>query len=148
MLRTPTRINVSGLCLALAMAMPAGMTNAQEEPLDCANAQTQADMNQCSYMDFEKADKELNAVYKLAIKNAQASDKEAAEMSEHYVGAVEELKKAQRGWIDYRDGHCEGMSREALGGSMQSMLISGCQARVTETRTKELRELISALSGR
>ena len=56
----------------------------------------------------------------------------------------EALKKAQRAWIDYRDGHCDGMGYEAVGGSMQPMLISGCQARLTEHRTKELRELIDA----
>lgn len=137
------------MVLATAMLIAsAGMTYAQEDPpVDCANAQTQADMNQCAYEDFEKADGELNAVYKQAMKAAAANDKEAAEMGEHYVGAVAGLKKAQRAWIDYRDGNCEGMSREALGGSMQPMLISGCQARMTEARTKELRELISALTG-
>jgi uncharacterized protein YecT (DUF1311 family) len=137
----PALAAVSFLCLF-------STTQAQEDPpLDCANAMSQADMNQCSYMDLEKADKELNAVYKQAVKTAQAADKEAAEMGDQYVGAVEELKKAQRGWIDYRDGHCDSMSREALGGSMQSMLISGCQARMTEARTGELRELIAALAG-
>jgi uncharacterized protein YecT (DUF1311 family) len=125
-----------------------GLALAQEDPpVDCANAMSQADMNQCAYLDFEKADAELNAVYKQAMKAATDNDKQAAEMNEAYVGAVAELKKAQRAWIDYRDGNCEGMSREALGGSMQSMLTSGCQARMTEARTKELRELISALSG-
>ena len=131
----------------LALACSTAALAQEDPPVDCANAQTQADMNQCSYLDFEKADEALNAVYKRAVKSAQAADKEAAEMGEHYVGAVEELKKAQRTWIDYRDGNCEGMSREALGGSMQSMLISGCQARMTEARTKELEELIQALGG-
>lgn len=120
-----------------------GPTLAQEEPpLDCANAMSQADMNQCAYMDFEKADKELNAVYQQALKSAAQADKEAAEMNAAYVGAVKALKKAQRAWIDYRDGHCDGVGYEAVGGSMQPMLISGCQARLTEHRTKELRELI------
>jgi len=137
---------MKAIAMAALLAMPVSTASAQEDPpLDCADAQTQADMNQCSYLDFEKADKVLNAVYKTAVKSAQAADKEAAEMGEPYVGAVDELKKAQRAWIDYRDGHCEGMSREALGGSMQSMLISGCQARMTEARTKELQDLIAAL---
>lgn len=124
-------------------------THAQENggPLDCANAQTQADMNQCAYEDFEKADAELNTVYKDAMAAARANDKQAAEMNDNYVGAVEELKKAQRAWIDYRDGHCDGMSREALGGSMQPMLISGCQTGMTQARTKELRELTTTLAG-
>ncbi|MGV3549692.1 lysozyme inhibitor LprI family protein [Rhizobium sp.] len=136
------------LFAAAIIIASSGLAFAQEDPpVDCANAQTQADMNQCAYQDFEKADEELNAVYKQAVKAATDSDKEAAEMGDHYVGAVAELKKAQRAWIDYRDGHCDGMSREALGGSMQPMLISGCQSTMTQARTKELRELIATLAG-
>lgn len=141
-------MNALAFCFAMAMTAFAGMATAQEDPpIDCANAQTQADMNSCSALDFEKADKELNAVYKQAMKNSVEADKQAAEMGPDYVGAVAELKKAQRAWIDYRDGHCDAMSREALGGSMQPMLINGCAARMTEARTKELRELIEALGG-
>jgi uncharacterized protein YecT (DUF1311 family) len=140
-------MRLTALAAALALAS-AGVALAQEEPpLDCANAMTQADMNQCSYMDFEKADTELNAVYKDAMKSAVEADKQAAEMDPAYVGAVKALKKAQRAWIDYRDGHCDGVGYEAVGGSMQSMLISGCQARLTEHRTKELRELVDGLGN-
>ena len=134
-------MRIFALATALVLAL-SGIVLAQEDPpLDCANAMSQADMNQCSYMDFERADKELNAVYKEALRSAVEADKQAAEMNEAYVGAVKALKKAQRAWIDYRDGHCDGVGYEAVGGSMQSMLISGCQARLTEHRTKELREL-------
>lgn len=143
-------MNFRMLALGATLSL-AGFSWAQAQDaggaLDCANAQTQADMNQCAYQDFEKADAELNAVYKQAMAAARSNDKEAADMGEHYVGAVEELKKAQRAWIDYRDGHCDGMSREALGGSMQPMLISGCQATMTQARTKELRELTTTLAG-
>ena len=135
-------MRIFALAAVLAL-IPIGTVLAQEDPpLDCANAMSQADMNQCSYMDFEKADKALNAVYKEALASAAEADKQAAEMGPDYVGAVKALKKAQRAWIDYRDGHCDGMGYEAVGGSMQPMLISGCQARLTEHRTKELRELI------
>ncbi|MDB5556224.1 MAG: putative urease-associated protein [Rhizobium sp.] len=121
---------------------------AQEDPpVDCANAMTQADMNQCAYQDFEKADKELNAVYRQALKSQEEADKEAAEIGPDYVGAVKALKKAQRAWIDYRDGHCDGVGYEAVGGSMQGMLISGCQATMTTARTKELRELIQGMGN-
>jgi len=125
-----------------------GMAFTQEDPpVDCANAMAQHDLNQCAYMDFEKADKELNAVYKEALKSAAEADKEAAEMGPGYVGAVKALKKAQRAWIDYRDGHCDSVGYEAGGGSMQPMVISGCQARLTEHRTKELRELIEGIGN-
>jgi uncharacterized protein YecT (DUF1311 family) len=140
----PIRTTVLAALLAIA---PSAAQAQSDPPVDCANAQTQFDLNQCAYQDFERADEALNHIYKQAMKAATEADKEAAEMGEHYVGAVNELKKAQRAWIDYRDGNCAGMSREALGGSMQPMLISGCQMKMTEARTKELGELISALTG-
>lgn len=128
-----------------ALIVASGMTAAfaqEDTPVDCANAMTQADMNQCAYLDFEKADKELNRVYKQALAAQVEADKEAAEMNEAYVGAVKALKKAQRAWIDYRDGHCDGVGYEAVGGSMQPMLIEGCRTQLTQARTKELKELI------
>jgi uncharacterized protein YecT (DUF1311 family) len=137
------------LAFATAFLLASSATAfAQEDPpIDCANAQTQHDMNQCAYMDFEKADKELNAVYKNALKSQAEVDKQAAEMSPEYVGAVKALKKAQRAWIDYRDGHCDGIGYQAVGGSMQPMLIEGCRAGLTTNRTKELRELIEGLGN-
>lgn len=138
----------STVLAALLLLGGAAAVQAQEDaPIDCANAMTQADMNQCAYLDFEKADKELNRVYKQALVDQTRADKEAAEMNEAYVGAVKALKKAQRAWIDYRDGHCDGVGYEAVGGSMQPMLIEGCRARMTEARTKELRELIEGLGN-
>lgn len=135
------------LAISLVVAS-AGLSLAQEDPpVDCANAMAQADMNHCAYLDFEKADKELNAVYKEALQSEAEADKEAAEINPAYVGAVKALKKAQRAWIDYRDGHCEGVGYEAVGGSMQPMLIDGCKARLTETRTKELRELVQGVEN-
>jgi uncharacterized protein YecT (DUF1311 family) len=137
------------LMLALGLVL-GGLSPAlaqEDPPVDCANAITQADMNQCAYQDFEKADKELNAVYKQALKSQEEVDRQSAEINPVYVGAVKALKKAQRAWIDYRDGHCDGVGYEAVGGSMQGMLISGCQATMTTARTKELRELIQGMEN-
>lgn len=136
------------LVLVALLVTGANCAMAQEDaPIDCANAVTQADMNQCAYQDYEKADKELNAVWKEAVKSQEEVDKGAAEMGPDYVGAVKALKKAQRAWIDYRDGQCEGEGYAALGGSMQPMLVSGCLAAKTTARTKELRELIDGLEN-
>lgn len=132
---------------ALLLLSGIGIAHAQEDNVDCSNAETQADMNYCAGEDFDKADQQLNAVYKKAVASQAAVDKEAAEMSPVYVGAVKALKKAQRAWIDYRDGHCEGVGYEAVGGSMQPMLELGCKAQLTTARTKELQELIQGLGN-
>jgi uncharacterized protein YecT (DUF1311 family) len=133
-----------GSAVALLIALSVAQSSAQDAPeVDCENAMAQQDMNYCAEMDFRKSDAELNRVYKKAIKSARDADKSASEMGPDYVGAVDALKKAQRAWIDYRDGHCTGVGFEARGGSMEPMLVSGCKDQLTQSRTKELQELIS-----
>lgn len=133
---------LTAACLMISTAFMPSTVHAQEDTVDCSNAETQADMNQCAYDDFDKADKQLNAVYKKALASQVELDTQSAEIEPGYVGAVKALKKAQRAWIDYRDGHCEGVSYAAVGGSMQPMLEQGCRADLTKKRTKELRELM------
>lgn len=121
----------------------AGSAIAQEESeIDCGNPVTQADMNICAGRDFEAADAELNAAWK-KVKAAMAeTDRDLRETSPELVGAVDALLKGQRGWIDYRDGQCETYGFEARGGTMESMLVSGCMAELTRARSKELLSLI------
>ena len=130
----------SMLLLAATFFMPAGLAGAQEEPeVDCNDAITQMDMNICAHRDYEAADTELNVVYKQAMTSARSMDEGFREMGEHYVGAVDALKRAQRAWIGYRDGQCELAGFEARGGSMEPMLVSGCLADMTRKRTAELK---------
>ncbi|TAA65025.1 lysozyme inhibitor LprI family protein [Shinella sp. JR1-6] len=138
-------------CLLLATALlllSAPMAAAQDgEPeVDCQNAQAQIEMNICAGRDYEAADEELNAAYKVTMAAARRMDEQAREMGEHYVGAVDALKRAQRAWIGYRDGQCELAGFEARGGSMEPMLVSGCLADLTRKRTAELKA-VSEFSG-
>ncbi|CAN7515076.1 lysozyme inhibitor LprI family protein [Rhizobium sp. LjRoot30] len=122
-----------------AMLGFSGLARAEEDPpIDCDNAQAQVEMNICAYRDFEAADKELNAQYK---KTRAAMVEMDAMYEAEQRGAEKALLKAQRAWIDYRDGHCEAYGFEAHLGSMEPMLISGCQAELTRARTKELKAL-------
>ena len=129
------------LLAAAFLLVPATFAAAQDnEPeVDCDNAMTQMDMNICAHRDYETADTELNAVYKKAMDAAREMDVQAKDMGEHYVGAVNALKRAQRAWIGYRDGQCELAGFAARGGSMEPMLVSGCLADLTRKRTAELK---------
>ncbi|OOG67731.1 hypothetical protein BLJAPNOD_01653 [Ensifer sp. M14] len=128
--------------IAGILLLAASPALAQEDDINCANAMTQADMNICSHRDYEAADTELNTVYKQTVVAMRAKDKELGDISADYVGAEEALKKAQRAWIGYRDGQCELAGFEARGGSMEPMLVSGCLAQLTTTRTEELKALL------
>jgi len=96
-------------------------------------------MNICAEKDFEAAGAELNAAWKDARKAAKATD---AGLPGDLKGADKALLAAQRAWIGYRDAECELEGFEARGGSMEPLLVSGCKAQLTRTRTKELRDFI------
>jgi uncharacterized protein YecT (DUF1311 family) len=99
----------------------------------------QQDMTICAGRDYDAADAELNAVWKEARAAAKAED---AEYQDDLKGAEKALLAEQRGWIAYRDGHCELAGFEARGGSMEPMLVAMCLAETTRLRTQELMRYI------
>ena len=122
---------------ALLLAGPA----LGQDKLNCVDPQAQIEMNMCAWQDFEKADAELNAIWKDAMAAAKALD--AEESNPNLKGAAKALLAGQRGWIAYRDGQCELAGWEAHGGSMEPMLESGCKAELTRERTSQLKAFIS-----
>ncbi|GAB3930674.1 lysozyme inhibitor LprI family protein [Larkinella terrae] len=97
---------------------------------NCDNAQTQTEMNMCAQMRFQKADQELNAVYKQLIELVSKDDKTL-------------VIEAQRQWIAYRDAHCKVYEKMYQGGSMLNMVIANCKETTTLSRINELKELIA-----
>lgn len=142
-----TRKTIALISMAMAaIAMPA---LAQDAPdVDCNNAQTQMEMNYCVEQDFDKADAALNKAYKRAMASQKKVDADVKEtMGEESIGAVAALKKAQRAWIDYRDGQCDGLGFQARGGTMEPMLVMGCKAELSTARAKELDTLAKGMEN-
>jgi uncharacterized protein YecT (DUF1311 family) len=108
-----------------------------QEP-DCTDPQTQADMNQCAGREAAEADADLNLIYKEVVAHYEQMDRD----SESTEG-VKRLRAAQRAWMAFRDAECAVAGYEALGGSMESMLVSGCVAQLTKRRAAELRQMLS-----
>ena len=115
--------------LGLAAAAAVGALELCGSPLNaqaaasadrCAAPENQSEMNFCAEADFQKADRELTAVY--------AKFKPVPPM----------LRVAERAWIAYRDAECDFQGDAEAGGSMQPMIISGCMATLTEERIKTL----------
>jgi uncharacterized protein YecT (DUF1311 family) len=89
-------------------------------------AQTQTEMNQTAHADFEKADAELNKVYKQLIMVLNKEEKQL-------------LIQAQKDWIKFRDSHCGFEAEEFEGGSMQPLIYSGCLTERTNNRIEDLK---------
>lgn len=110
--------------------------------MDCANAQVQMELTYCAEQDFQKADTLLNAQYKVTRDLMRQRDADADEWTK---GAEKALVSAQRAWVAYRDAQCASYGFQARGGSMEPMLIYGCQADLTRKRTEELKKLTDQL---
>jgi uncharacterized protein YecT (DUF1311 family) len=126
---------IATVALALLATQPA-----DEPRWNCADPQTQSEMNACAAIDFERADAELNAEYRRAIAHARSSDREESGRIEgdDRPGDEATLREAQRAWVAFRDAHCRLQGYEARGGSMESMLYDGCRAALTRARTAQL----------
>jgi len=119
-------IVVIALCFLLA---PGGAAQ-KGNPNPCANATTTVEMDDCVGKEYRKVDAELNRVYKQLMAKLEDEGEKAA------------LKTAQQAWLKYRDSNCEFESYENKGGTIYPIVYTSCLSAMTNTRTKELRELL------
>ena len=118
--------------LALVLtAVAAGPALAQE--VDCSEAFTQADLNECAYQGWQAADRDLNEAYAAAVAKARDYDAASAPLS-----AEDTLREAQRAWVAYRDPACVAQAFALAGGSAYPMEQFGCLQHLTEQRTEML----------
>lgn len=110
---------------------------AAEPSVDCSNAMTQADMNVCSYRDFQSADRTLNKAWGEAAAAAKVADRNGLS------GAFDRLLDAQRKWLAYRDAQClsENGPREQSG-TIWPVLQNGCLTQLTQARTTQLHDYL------
>ena len=127
---------IANLLFALALQ---GSLDARARESNCRDPQTQLDMNMCAEIEFERADAQLNAVWRDAIAAARVADREI-EQSDHRPTEEAKMREAQRAWLVFRDAQCtvEGYD-EARGGSMEPMVNGQCLARLTRERIAQLR---------
>ncbi|MEM7463647.1 MAG: lysozyme inhibitor LprI family protein [Pseudomonadota bacterium] len=129
---------------AACSAVPPNALQAQE--LNCQNAVTQTEMTNCARMDWEAADKELNAAWEEALVLAEDEDAfRDSSSGDNRPGYVETLRDAQGAWISFRDLECEYRGFQARGGSMEPMLVNQCLAELTRNRTTQLRNIIQEM---
>lgn len=117
---------------------------ATAQDVDCANAVTQMDMNQCAYDDWEAADADLNDAYQRAMDLLQQWD---ADLPKDEQGGALALKEAQRAWITFRDKGCAAEGYAMKGGSAEPLLVYGCMRQLTEDRTNQLAAMVEAYAN-
>ena len=101
---------------------------------DCANANTQSEMNICAAQQNQAADKKLNQTYQDAMKRAAMPQRDL-------------LKKAQQAWITLRDADCAFAASGTAGGSVQPMILNQCLAEKTADREAFLASMMQCEEG-
>lgn len=119
--------------LGVALVLPIDAASA----LDCKNAVTTLDLNECADLDYKAADRRLNDAYRQALARIDKSG-----LPPEGVRAYRQaLQVAQQKWIPFRDAECELARFDAYGGTMATMLALGCLTNQTARRIKDLQNI-------
>ena len=105
-------------------------THLQADNIDCRNAATQTEINQCVYRDFQQKDEELNRIYQQYYTKLDGTRKE-------------QLKQAQLVWVNFRDLSCQYEADYYQGGSLAPMVYSSCLKDKTKERISDLKNYIA-----
>lgn len=128
--------------MALSPLVLAAPAKAQDIEVDCENAISNVEMTYCGWQEFERADAELNEVYKDAIRHIKASGRDLPAGADAWE---KKLREAQRAWVAFRDLNCdELLGIEWGGGTGTNLAIATCRTEMTNARIKTLRERYTA----
>ncbi|HZG52354.1 MAG TPA: lysozyme inhibitor LprI family protein [Pyrinomonadaceae bacterium] len=118
---------------AAAQETPAATAQDEQDDVDredpCPGSNTQSELNGCAARARERADAELNRVYRQLMREAGGTERA-------------KLRAAQLAWVKFRDAQCDYESVGNKGGSIYPMVYGFCQAKVTATRARQLREIL------
>ena len=120
----------------LILALLAIPTAAGSQQLNCEQPMSQAEMTGCAALDLERADDELNRVWKRAMGAARRSD--ADHVPDGLPSRATLLRDAQRKWIAYRDAACDAEATVAYGGTLSGQIHLMCKERLTRLRARDL----------
>jgi uncharacterized protein YecT (DUF1311 family) len=106
--------------------------------IDCSNAVTTPDMNECASLNQKKVEAKLNQVYQKVMKDLDKPDSEGEKYSEYRKTLLE----AQRAWIKFRDADCNAIYTYYESGSIRNLMAISCKQKHAERRIKDLEEYL------
>ncbi len=92
---------------------------------NCKNPQTQSELNICSAVDYQRADKQLNLIYN-QVRNLVSANHRS------------QLIIAQKAWISFRDADCKFAQSAFAGGTIAPLITNNCRTDLTKKRVSEL----------
>jgi len=95
--------------------------------LDCQQAYTTIEVNQCAQQELLSAEKKMQRY--LAQSIAQFRDDSLV---------AESIEQAQHAWLAYRKTHCDSVYNQWRGGTIRTVMAIACETKLTQQRTREL----------
>jgi uncharacterized protein YecT (DUF1311 family) len=101
-----------------------GVVLAQAPGAACKSAGSNLEIKNCLAMAYERADRELNAVWPQVLASVDRADYLTAEQRNAWKT---ELREAQRAWVHFKEHDCNGVVLSGWwGGSSAGGAISSC----------------------
>jgi uncharacterized protein YecT (DUF1311 family) len=109
-------------------------------PDPCPLATTDVARTNCWEDLANKADANLNALYRQLQAGIRAKIAEDGALKEFRERSLEKLKAAQAAWSRYRDAQCDATEQQYERGTIAPSIRSGCIKELSERRAEELRK--------
>jgi uncharacterized protein YecT (DUF1311 family) len=123
---------VVSICVGSAQSRPTPQVSKIET---CATAKTQLEMNECSHAEDQRAEEEMNRLYRQLLTRASSNPV--------YRQKVE---AAQKAWLAYRDAELEAkypaQDKRAEYGSVYPMCFANDRTDMTQQRIQEIKALL------
>lgn len=97
------------------------LVSASDDAIDCENAMTTLEINQCASISLESAQLELDQYLEASFKH-NAYDEEL----------VNSIKVAQDSWQAYMTAHCDSVYTQWRDGSIRGLMALSCKTELTK----------------
>lgn len=109
-----------------ALTLSLLLCSASSFAIDCQNAVTTPDLNECAAREQKAVEANLNQVYQRVLKTVSAP-----KVRVQFVAA-------QRAWIKFREADCKAVYEQHADGTIRTVMYLGCMQNRAATRIKEL----------
>ena len=96
----------------------------KESKIDCKNAETTFDVNHCTGLELESAERELQKYYKKSLEHRKGEPE-----------LVVAIKNSQKQWEKYLEAHCDSVFTQWKGGTVRHAMYLSCRTELTQQRT-------------
>ncbi len=116
-------------CLIIILAGLSFGALAEEESIDCNNAMTTIEINQCAAIELESAQVKLDKYLSSSF-----------EHNSYDPELIAAIKLAQQDWQAYMSSHCDSVYTQWRDGTIRGIMAISCKTKLTKQRTHELWE--------